>query len=142
MTKRYIIGVTFIVLSILLFIAPFGILFAYRYDDWTTTADGTSIATGVMVGGFYMFIVMKGALKRVAPLISMLVSTFIMTLVVMMLESVIQDLGIIFASVTLGLGLFIILYKIGARQIELAKEYGNETVRIKARNDNSASSII
>ena len=142
MNKKYISGVIFIILAVILFVAPFGILFAMRYDEWVSEADGISIAMSVIVGGIYLFVVMKGALKRVEPLVSMFISSIIMLVVVLMLDSIIQDLWLIFLSVSIGLLLFIIFYKIGARKIELAKVYGNEGMRIKARQDNDSLNAI
>lgn len=141
MTKKYILGGLIVVLSFALFVAPFLILLASRYDDWVVVADGFSIATGVLIGIGYMVLIMKGALKRVAPLVSLLVTSLVLTIVILFLDTIIQDLFWVMGSVTLGLALFIVTFKIGMRIIEKAKIYTDEKVRVQARQDSSSAII-
>lgn len=142
MTKKYILGWLFYITAVVGFIAPFMFLYFKRQDVWVTEAEGMNIAMAVIIGIVYMLLVFKGALKKVAPLLSMLISTLIIACVTLFLDSIIQDLSLIMFSVSGGLVLFIVFYKIGARQIELAKVYGNETVRVKARNDSESLGAI
>lgn len=135
MNKKYFLGVLFIVFAILLFFTPFALLVNYRYDDWIFHIEKTKIAGAVIIGGVYGFFVFKGALKKVAPLSSTLITTIIMTVITLLIKSIIVDLPYIFGSITIGLALFIIFYKIGARLIEKAKIYSNEKIRQTARTD-------
>jgi len=142
MTKKYVIGSLFYVMSVVGFIAPFMFLYFKRQDVWVTEADGMSIAMAVIIGIVYMLLVFKGALKKVAPLLSMLISTLIFACVTLFLDTIIKDLSLIMFAVTGGLVLFIVFYKIGYRYIELAKVYGNEKIRVQARSDSDSLGAI
>lgn len=133
MIKKYILGVIFIIMAFVLLIAPFTALVIYRSSEWIYVVEKTKIAIGVIIGILYMVLVIKGILKKIAPLSSTLISAFIMTIIAILIKSVIVDLPYIFGAITIGLGLFIIFYKIGARLIEIAKIYNDETIRQKAR---------
>lgn len=135
MTRKYIWGALCYVMAVIGFVAPFMILYLSKQDVWVTEADGSSIAMAVIIGIAYMFLVFKGVLKKVAPLLSTLVTTIIFACVTLFLDSIIQDLSIIMFSVTGGLVLFIVFYMVGHRLIEKAKIYGNERVRAVARKD-------
>ena len=142
MTKKYLLGGLFYVMSVVGFIAPFMFLYFKRRDVWVTQADGMSIATAVIIGVVYMLLVFKGALKKVAPLLSLLISSLIFACVTLFLDTIIQDVSLIMFSVSIGLVLFIAFYKVGHRQIELAKVYGNEKVRVQARSDSDSLGAI
>ena len=139
MTKKYILGVLCHILSVLLFFAPFTTLFIIKSDTWLVEAQGFEIIMGVLIGMGYMFLVFKGALKRVAPLLSLFLTSVMLMLITYFLDSIINDLTLIMASVSLGLLFFIVFYKIGSRQIEIAKIYADEVVRVKARNIGGSS---
>lgn len=139
MTRKYIYGVLCYVLAIILFIAPFITLYIIKKNTWVVEAEGFEIAMGVMIGMGYMFLVFKGALKKVAPLLSLFLTSVIFMLITYFLDSIINDLFYITASVAIGLLFFIIFYKIGHRQIEIAKIYADEGIKIKARQEASIS---
>jgi len=139
MTKKYILGVLCYILSALLFFAPFTTLFIIKGNTWLVEAQGFEIIMGVLIGMGYMFLVFKGALKKVAPLLSLFLTSIMLMLITYFLDSIINDLTLIMASVSLGLLFFIVFYKIGHRQIEIAKIYADEIVRVKARNVGSSS---
>jgi hypothetical protein len=135
MTKKYIFGILCYILAVMLFIAPFLTLFLMKQDKWLVEAEGFEIITGVLIGIGYMFLVFKGALKRVAPLLSLFLTSIMLMLITHFLNSIINDLTLIMASVSLGLLLFIIFYKIGQRQIEIAKIYADEQIKMIARSN-------
>jgi len=135
MTKKYLWGTFLIVLAIIGFFIPFAILFFTKYDEWVVTADTTSISTGVMIGLVYGVVVLRGGLKRMSPELITFMSMFVMLLIVWFLDSILEDLFFIILSFIAGYTVFLVLSKWGARQIELAKSYGDETYRAKARAD-------
>lgn len=139
MIKKYIFGVLCYILAVFLFIAPFMTLYFIKQDVWVTEAEGVEIALAVMIGIGYMFLVFKGALKKVAPLLSLLATSIILMLITYFLDSIINDLTLIMASVSLGLLLFIIFYKVGKRQLEIAKIFADEGIKIQARQAASIS---
>lgn len=120
---------------VVLFVAPFISLYFIKQDEWVVQAEGFDIAVGVLIGLGYMFSVFKGALKRTAPLMSLFLTSVIFMLITYFLDSIINDLFYITASVALGLLFFIVFYKIGKRQFEIAKIYVDEGIKIKARRD-------
>lgn len=133
MTKNYIYGTICYILAVILFIAPFITLYLIKEDEWVVQAEGLEVATGVLIGLAYMFLVFKGALRRVAPLFNIFLTSIIFMLVTYFLDSIINDLFYITASVAIGLLFFLIFYKIGHRQFEIAKIYADEGVKIAAR---------
>ena len=135
MTKKYLIGTLCYILMVVLFVAPFISLYFIKQDVWVVQAEGFDIAVGVLIGLGYMFLVFKGALKKVAPLLSLFLTSVIFMLITYFLDSIINDLFYITASVALGLLFFIVFYKIGKRQFEIAKIYADEGIKIKARKD-------
>lgn len=135
MAKKYLYGTLCYILMVALFVAPFITLYFIKQDEWVVQAEGFDIAVGVVIGLGYMILVFKGALKKVAPLLSLLATSVIFTLITYFLDSIINDLFWVTASVALGLLFFIIFYKIGKRQFEIAKIYADEGIKIKARKD-------
>ncbi len=135
MTKKYVFGTICYLLAVVLFIAPFVTLFIAKSNVWLVEAEGAEIVMGVMIGMAYMFLVFKGALKRVAPLLSLFATSIVFMLITYFLDSIINDLFYITASVSLGLLFFIVFYKIGKRQFEIAKIYADEGIKMKARAD-------
>jgi len=135
MTKRYVWGALFYFLAIIGFFLPIAIMINARYEQWVTQADGISVAGGVIIGIVYAVLVAKGVLKKVSWKASLPISTFVMWLIIAMLKSVINDLGLIMLMTTFGTAIFIIFQSIGQRQFEIAKEYNNEKIRETARAD-------
>ena len=135
MTKKYLIGTLCYILMVILFIAPFITLYLIKEDEWVNQAEGFEIAVGVLIGLAYMFLVFKGALKKIAPLLSLFLTSIIFMLITYFLDSIINDLFYITTSVAIGLLFFIIFYKIGKRQFDIAKIYADEGIKIQARKD-------
>ncbi len=133
MTRKYLYGFLCYILAIILFVAPFITLYLIKEDEWVVQADGLEIAIGVLIGLAYMFIVFKGILRSIAPLLNLFFSVVIFCIVTFFLDSIIKDLNLVMLSVAIGLLFFIIFYKIGHRQFEIAKIYADEGVKIAAR---------
>lgn len=138
MTKKYIFGVLLSVFAVILFFVPFAILFFTKQDEWVTVAEGTSISTGVIIGLIYGVLVLRGALKDMSPKFVTLISMSVFLAVIYFLDSIMADLFWIVLSLMGGYILFIGFSAWGKRTIELAKVYGDETMRVVARKDNDA----
>lgn len=141
MVRKYIFGFVCYIASVILFITPFLILYNIKRDVWIVEAEGFDIAVGVIIGIVYLVLVFKGLLKKAAPLMSVFITTVVLAIIIGLLDSIINDLFWIMISVSIGVLLFVIFYKIGHRQIELAKIYGNEKVRMVAREEATSGRV-
>ena len=141
MTKKYVFGVLLNVAAIIFFFVPFAILFIIRYDSWVTT-ETTKISVGVMLGLFYAILVLRGALKQMSPKLTTIISMGVFLALLWFFDSILNDLFFIVFSIMIGYILFIGLNAWGKRQIEIAKIYKDETVRVTARNVTSTSTNI
>lgn len=141
MTKKYVFGVLLNVAAIIFFFVPFAILFIVRYDSWVT-AETTKISVGVMLGLFYAILVLRGAFKRMSPKLTTIISMGVFLALLWFFDSILNDLFFIVFSIMIGYILFIGLNSWGKRQIEIAKIYKDETVRVTARNVTSTSTDI
>ena len=139
MTKKYVFGVLLNIAAIIFFFVPFAILFIVRYDSWVTT-ETTKISVGVMLGLFYAILVLRGALKQMSPKLTTIISMGVFLALLWFFDSIINDLFFIVFSVMIGYILFIGLNSWGKRQIEIAKIYKDETVRVVARTTATMSS--
>jgi hypothetical protein len=139
MTKKYVFGVLLNIAAIIFFFVPFAILFIVRYDSWVTT-ETTKISVGVMLGLFYAILVLRGALKQMSPKLTTIISMGVFLALLWFFDSIINDLFFIVFSVMIGYILFIGLNSWGKRQIEIAKIYKDETVRVVARTTATTSS--
>ena len=139
MTKKYVFGVLLNIAAIIFFFVPFAILFIVRYDSWVTT-ETTKISVGVMLGLFYAILVLRGALKQMSPKLTTIISMGVFLALLWFFDSIINDLFFIVFSVMIGYILFIGLNSWGKRQIEIAKIYKDETVRVVARTTVTTSS--
>jgi len=92
---------------------------------------------GVMIGLFYILLVMKGALKDIDKRITTLVSMLVMLGVVWFIDDIIADLFWIIASGIIGYVLYLILYLFGKKDLDYYKAYRNEKARVVARQETS-----
>jgi hypothetical protein len=141
MTKKYVFGVLLNISAIIFFFVPFAILFIIRYDSWVST-ETTKISVGVMIGLGYAILVLRGALKQMSPKLTTIISMGVFLALLWFFDSILNDLFFIVFSVMIGYIFFIGLNSWGKRQIEIAKIYKDETVRVVARNVASSSTNI
>lgn len=136
MTRRYIFGYLFHIFSIILFVLPITLLIIFKHDDWVTQkGDGMSIAVGVIIGIVYAVLVLKGLLKFISPKISFIISLAVFSAVFYFFDSIINDLLFISLSVLIGAILFFVFNAIAKRQLEIAKIFADEQIKMLARDN-------
>jgi len=133
MTKKYIFGVLLTIAAVIAFFVPFGILFFMKYDQWVTTTETTEISIGVILGLIYGVLVLRGALKQVSPKVVTLISMGVFLALLYFFDTIINDLFFIVLSLMIGYIFFIGLSAWGKRQMEIAKIYADEGIKISAR---------
>ncbi len=143
MTKRYVMGYLFIFLAFLLFFLPIGILFFIKYDEWVIAVSGFEVSMGFLIGITYAFIAFKGALKAVSNKASIVITLGVFSAIFYFFDSIINDLFFISMATLIGAILFLITHAIGKRQIEIARIYTNEQIKMIARaNPRPASNTL
>jgi hypothetical protein len=133
MTKRYVIGYLFIIFAFLLFFLPIGILFFIKYDEWVIKVDGFELSMGLLIGITYAFLVFKGALRTVSNKFSIIITLAVFSAIFYFFDGIINDLFLISVATLVGAILFLVFNAIGKRQIEIARIYTDEQIKMIAR---------
>jgi hypothetical protein len=133
MTKRYVIGYLFIIFAFLLFFLPIGILFFIKYDEWVIKVDGFELSMGLLIGITYAFLAFKGALRTVSNKFSIIITLAVFSAIFYFFDGIINDLFLISVATLVGAILFLVFNAIGKRQIEIARIYTDEQIKMIAR---------
>jgi hypothetical protein len=110
---------------------PTVVLFIANYDEWVISGESTKIALGVMLGILYALLVMKGALKEISPKIATLLSMFTFLAIIWFLDSMIEDLFWVVASVILGYIFYIFVSTIGSKYLHEYNVRKDEIIKQK-----------
>ena len=133
MTKRYVIGYLFKIFAVLLFFLPIGILFFIKYDEWVVKVNGFELSMGFLLGITYAFLAFKGALRAVGSKSTIIITLGVFSAIFYFFDGIINDLFFISVATLIGAILFIACIAIGKRQIEIAKIYADEQIKMTAR---------
>lgn len=134
MKNKGFFGWTFKILAIILLITPLLFLTIKHKDTWFVKgADKISI--GFIMTLLFAIMLLKGAFKNLDKRLMTAITLLVFSVIVWLLETIIQDLFWILICSFVGYLLYLLLDTIGNKLVETHKVYRQEHIREKARID-------
>lgn len=134
MKNKAILGWLFKFLAILLLIAPLFVLTFRNRVEWF--GDGAiRVSAGFVMTFLFAILLLKGAFKNLNKKFAIIMTLFVFTIIVGLLDSIIKDLFWILVYSSVGCILYLIFDSIGSYLVNIYNVYKHEHIRTKARED-------
>lgn len=134
-TKRNV-GILLKVLAIILLVTPIVVLSVLNKDEWIISEQTTTkLSLGFIIALLFCIGLLKGAFKSLDKRLITAATLLTFSVIVWLLDSIIQDLFWILLCAFIGYILYLIFDSIGSKLYETAKIYSQEKIRAQARND-------
>jgi hypothetical protein len=133
--QRLAVGIILIACAIIGLLAPFVILVIVRWDVYFQEASGTSVGMGFIVLLLWAVMMLKGAFKDIDKATGIIITLGFLQAIIWLLDSIIHDLFWVNLCALGGYIIYLILSRLGKRQISYHKAYKDEKMRVEARKE-------
>lgn len=134
MKNKAILGWLLKITAMIFLIAPLSILTFYNRENWFDNG-AMRVSAGFVITFLFALLLLKGAFKNLNKKFATIMTLFVLTLIVWLLDSIIKDLIWILIYSSVGYILYLIFDSIGSYLVNIWNVYKHENIRTKARED-------
>ena len=134
MKNKFFWGWFFKIIAIILLITPLTFLAYTNKENWFVN-NSYRVSFGFILTFIFAILLLKNAFKNLDKRLTTICFLITMSVIVWLLDSIIDDLFMILVCCLTGYVIYLIFDTVGSHLVEIYKVYKNEKIRNQARDD-------